>query len=137
MIVYVAGSSEELDRAERAMAMVRASGNEVANDWVREIRESGLVNRNVPKRDARFLSLGAIGHVQRASLLWVLLPETEAGRTSWGCPFEMGVFAGRLQGTIAVSGCDRERSIFLALADLQFEADDEIFPLLIRWGSRG
>jgi len=42
--VYVAGSSKEMERAERVMNALRAAGHEITADWVAKIREVGVAN---------------------------------------------------------------------------------------------
>lgn len=112
--VYVAASSDELDRAEAAMAAVRAEGWEVTCDWVATIRRVGVANpRDVP-RDARgFWASEAMVGVDEADAVWLLAPEAGHAR---GAFVEFG-YAFARDKPIVVSGPTHACSIFTALVD--------------------
>ena len=139
MIVYIACPSAELERARRAMDAVRASGLEVAHDWVAQIDAiPGDPNRDIPPGPARALSLTAFRHLKRAGMLWLLFPEAETIGT-W---IETGgwlMASMQLAGArFIVSGGDVRRSIFLnGNAFRVFETDDDAIAWLQAPGSEG
>ncbi len=127
--VYVAASSDELDRAATAMLAVRNQGWRVAEDWVSTIRQVGVANPADVSRDARRgWSLDALDGVQRAAAVWLLAPEVGHGR---GAFVELG-FALGLGRRVVVSGPRHACSIFTALGT-EVALDSEAVDVLRGW----
>lgn len=124
--IYVAGSSDELDRAAEAIAAVRAEGWELTHDWVSVIRGVGHANPGAAKRETRAQwALADIDGVYRADAVWLLSPLKGAAR---GAFVELGYVLAlkrevpRSDGRrIVVSG--PIVSIFCAVADVEVETD--------------
>lgn len=140
MKVYVAGSSGEIERAEKWMAALRAAGFEVTSTWPETIRKVGSANPMTATREQRAMwSAQDLSEVSDAEVFWLLLPE---GKPSEGACVEFG-YAVMLGATakearalgildapnfwMIASGV--ERSIFTALAE-HFETDEKAFEVL-------
>ncbi len=88
MKLYIAGSSKDLDRCERAIAAVRALGHEVTFDWCAHVRSSpsgANVGSDAVLAEAARLCLAG---VMRAHLLWLLVPAVD--KPSAGAWWEVG-----------------------------------------------
>lgn len=84
--IYVAGSSKDIDRCERAVARCRAEGFTITEDWVRTMRTSAPDHL----LDAERLTACAIADlrgVATADVVWLLAPP--ASKPSAGCWGEM------------------------------------------------
>lgn len=82
MRVYVAGSSKDIDRCERAVARCREAGFTITEDWVAEMRASAPD----AQLDADHLMACAkadIRGVETADVVWLLAPP--ASKPSAGC----------------------------------------------------
>lgn len=122
--VYVAASSDEIDRAVRWIAMLRGAGIHVTSSWPEVItRESaGVANpREASVEDRRRWSSQDLNEVQAADVLWMLAPTRASGR---GAYYEAG--AADALGNVVVASGDTKQSIFLARAT-EFDTDDEAF----------
>lgn len=118
MKFYVAGSSKEIERAERIMAALRAAGHEITEDWCAQMRAEGTDDRLLSRHQrAMYDSLDARGVIE-CDWFWLLVPETESS----GAWVELGIAIGNLNASM-VSG-NLRRSIFLALANELFSSDD-------------
>lgn len=89
--VYVAGPSSEIDRCERAIALLRAQNIDVTHDWPRVMRAAG------PESDLDIATLRGhllddINGALDADLLWLLLPSP--GRQTIGAWVELGAVLG-------------------------------------------
>lgn len=119
--VYILGASAELERATRAVRMVRAAGYEVAFDWPANMRREGLRSDRELGSGVRFASMQAcLGAATSADIVWLLLPS--AGVETVGAWVELGAalastrsFLGGVEAVLA-TGSDSQRSIFLEAA---------------------
>lgn len=110
MRVYVAGSSDELDRVEWAEAHLRGRGIEVVSCWTCEVRAQRTGNpteQDIRRAAARMCLDG----VRQADLVWVLMPL----RCSHGAFLEFGVALAT--GTQIVVSGDTHRSIFCSVVE--------------------
>jgi hypothetical protein len=139
MKVYVAGSSGEIERAEKWMASLREAGIEVTSTWPEVIRKVGEANPMTASREDRMLwAAQDLSEVSNATVFWFLLPEgqsTAGAYTEFGYALFLGATArearalgiGAPQFRVVVSG--KETSIFTALAE-HFASDEEAFRSL-------
>jgi hypothetical protein len=123
--IYIAASSDELERAGRAFAAARAVGFEIAHDWIEDIEREGSSN-DVPEdiaiRCANADLRGAVG----ARFFWALSTNDYSSR---GQHVEIGgrlATAGRT--SIVLSG-PLVPCIFLA-GILRFNTDIEALAYL-------
>lgn len=126
MIVYVAASSSERERARWALAAVKdAPGLVLSHDWLEHIEAVGSANRGISPQDARRYAEAAVQNVLRASLLWLLVP-TEP---TFGAGVELGIAALAVRAQIRAprfviaSGGRRDVSIFVGLAPRYFRTE--------------
>ena len=56
MKVYVAGSSKEIERCEKAMAAVRGAGFELVFDWIENLRKTGKPDHELTFEEASMIS---------------------------------------------------------------------------------
>lgn len=84
--VYVVGQSKDLERARRAMSVVRLRGHAVTFDWVAEIERVGAASP--PGAQRRQSALAGMRGVNEADVLVFLHPPL--GMTSTGCWWELG-----------------------------------------------
>jgi hypothetical protein len=140
MKVYVAGASSEIERAEKWIAALRATGVEVTSTWPEIIRKVGVANpMTAPREQRQIWSAQDLSEVSHAEVFWFLLPEgvpTAGAYTEFGYAMFLGAAArearecgisGAPPFWIIVSG--KETSIFTALAD-HYDSDDEAFRAL-------
>jgi len=123
MKLYIAGSSDELDRAAHWHAQAREiPGVEVMSTWPDNITEVGEANPTDATDDQREAwAECCLAEVQTSDVLWLLMPQEGPGR---GAFFELGVAVD--QGLeIVVSGLDQHASIFTALAGESYACDTE------------
>lgn len=117
--VYVAGSSEELERVSYWQTVLRNEGIDVVGDWVEMVREVGEANpRGGGSAERQAHARSCLSAIEGADILWVLVPDGTPGR---GAYYEAG-YARALGLTVIFSG-DYEQSIFGAMAD--YEHDDD------------
>ena len=120
--VYIAGSSKELERAEKAAEMIREiPGIEIVSQWVQCIQDVGASNPKAKEWQRRKWADGDLLRVARSDLFWALLPTTPTA----GLWFEWGYARRKLIRVIA-SGGERYQSIFTSLADWHVESDDQV-----------
>ncbi len=137
--IYIAGSSKEWQRAEQWMIQCRAMGFIVTSTWIDEIRKvaaertagdfAKAANPVVATQADRLQwSNGNIAAIDRASHLWLLVPERAT--PSQGAFFEFGyaLASGR---TTCASGGDQS-AIFTACANWLCDTDDQAYGYLIR-----
>jgi len=123
--VYVAGSSDEIERAERNIAVLRALSTpahpiEVVSTWPSLIKAVGAANpADASTADRKAWSLADVAELERATILWLLAPTVGAGR---GAYFELG-YALALGMTIIASG-PTTQSIFPSLG-MEFQTDQQ------------
>lgn len=132
--VYVAASSEEIDRATMAMAALRDRGVVVTSTWPDVIAsQSGVSNpRDADRLDRMRWSVTDLQQVGAAGILWLLSPSNGTGRGAYaelgfayGCPL-----GGEHPRAIVVSG-DTKQSIFSALG-YEFKTDAEAFEFVVK-----
>lgn len=113
--VYIAGSSYEIDRAERAVAALIDRGVHVTSSWPRVVRTVGNPNpRGATVSDRFRWSVDDLAQVRDADLLWFLVPpisppeaHTRGGWVEAG--YAMGL------GKVVIFSGDTKQSIFCAL----------------------
>lgn len=126
--VYVAGSSAELERAERAIAELEAAGIVVTSTWPLNVRDQGgIANPTEAPRDLRQrYSTSCLGQLRDADLLWVLVPDRAA--PTIGAWVEYG-YAIAFNKQIVFSG-DTRQSIFCSLG-LEFASDERAHAYIV------
>lgn len=130
MRVYVAASSQELDRATWAMDAIRAvPGLELAHDWTEVIRREGSANRNLGPRVRGDAARDCLARVTDAHVCWLLAPKT---RTS-GAWFEFSWYCASrtTRPSTAIASGDTDQSIFCSLADYEFTQDERALAWLM------
>ena len=129
MRIYIAGSSDELDRASKWIEMLRVSGLDVTHDWPAMVRDVGEGNpKGATSEDRRGWATSCVEAVRDANLLWLLMPI----KTSFGAFSELGIAIER-QTPIVVSGPLLHRSIFTDLADRVYADDQMAFACVSGW----
>lgn len=86
MKVYVACSSNELIRAEGAIALLRDMGIEVAYDWPAEVRATRRAN-GLGAYEALAVRETVRRAIQQSSVVWALLPDGASAGVWWECGF--------------------------------------------------
>lgn len=118
MKVYIAGASQEIERAERAIHLARVAAFEIAFDWPAQVREVGDANpADASDGQRRAWADALLTGVDGCHAFWLLAPAAP----TIGAWIEFGRALARGKYTL-VSG--RGESIFLASA-LESAADDE------------
>lgn len=138
--VYVAGSSRDLERAERVIAELRAiPGVEVPVDWPAQMRAHGP-DEGLSAEERHGFALEDAAGVERARVLVLLRPTPET--PSAGAWVELGIAIGaslvrrRVSGrttVVVVSGCGTP-CIFDALlpSECAVSTDDEAVAIVRR-----
>lgn len=119
MKVYIAGSSQELRRASRALEIAEKLGLEVVSTWVSQIKLDGNANP-IDFETRRACSDQDLAEVRDCDVLWLLVPLDD--RYSHGAFVEYGYAAAC--NKIIVSSGPTVRSIFCSLGH-EFGADAE------------
>jgi nucleoside 2-deoxyribosyltransferase len=120
MRIYVAGSSDQLERVEDAMIALERKGHTICHDWVTPVKQVGEANPPDASLYARLRwARDDLAGVDSAQVLWVLMPSKEG----FGAGVELG-YAIAKGIPIVVSGC-HTRSIFTAFATECFDRDDQ------------
>lgn len=140
MKVYVAGSSAEMERAEKQMAALRVAGIEVTSTWPEVIKKVGAANpMDASREDRAMWAATDLAEVASSDVFWLLLPNgaPSAGAfTELGYAVMLGAVArqarlAEVEGVpdlwIICSGT--EKSIFSALAHHFATDDDAIYVL--------
>lgn len=124
--VYVAGSSDELDRAEQVIARLRAAGITVTSTWAENIRKVGASNPRDASREQRgHWSHVCLSEVDAAQVVLFLAPGRGHGRGGY---YEVGY--ANAKGKHLLASGDTVQSIFLALGR-EFETDHEAIRYLV------
>ena len=119
--VYVAGASSEMDRATAAVLQLRAAGHELTSTWLDTVAKVGDANpSSASGEQRRSWSITDLAEVERADVLWFLVPSSGTTRGAW-C--EQG-FSYALGKVIVCSGTNTTQSIFCALGE-EFITDRE------------
>jgi hypothetical protein len=123
--IYVAASSQEIPRAQRAMRSLRAAGHAIVGDWTVPVLARGYggdANRQVPPAERRSESMACLKAVTEAEAVLLLAPETR----SCGCWVELGYALAERQRRpelLVCSAGDVKQSIFCQLTHA-FGTDD-------------
>lgn len=125
--VYVAGASDELERAQRAIDFIRSIGWTITHDWVADVRrvrvEGGRADADLTSDEMRELAAADLAAVQGAELVWLLVPNTP----STGAWVELGYALALNRWTnaprIIASGPRAAGSLWCSLLE-QFETDE-------------
>lgn len=160
MNIYIAGSSNELDRAELWIARAKTAGWTVTLDWTIPIREKGSGN-DLPFVEKRMYARADREAIFNADAFWFLVPrETMSFGAAWefGLAHSLRWYGGRYTppsrkvlgpegeilgysdfGTAAarlnhvvLSGPKSGDHIFTTLADMAFPRDEDAFEYLLR-----
>lgn len=87
MIVYVAGSSDEIDRARRWIAALRTDGIHVTSSWPENVAAVGSANpRDAATPDRARWANNCVDELVRAELIWFLAPAPTKRRDPCCCP---------------------------------------------------
>lgn len=137
MLIYIAGSSSDLDRVRKWMATVQefsagemtvaaAPGIELTHNWVASIERAGGANPvNVSFHERASWAADDLIGVREADLLWVLMPPGISDGAMW----EAG-YANALGKELIISGPNTERTIFTARACC-FETDEAAWDYIV------
>ena len=148
MNIYIAGSSNELDRAELWIARAKAAGWAPTLDWTIPIREKGSGN-DLPFVEKRKYAKADRDAIFAADAFWFLVPREIM---SFGAAWEFGLahslrrFGGSLNepsdvymegvhahlNHVVLSGPKSGDHIFTTLADMAFPRDEDAFEYLLR-----
>lgn len=110
--VYVAGSSREIERAERCAVLLSGSGVRVTSTWMANVRKVGDGNpRCAAPHDRLRWANGCLTDIHAADAVVILVPPAETG--SIGAWVETG-YAHALAKAMVFSG-DTKQSVFCAL----------------------
>lgn len=125
--IYVACSSREIDRAERAMASIRAAGGEVTFDWTADVRTYG--SKAPDATTGMRCATADLAGVETANVVLVL-----DGEYSYGRIVEHGA-ALALRKPVVVSGVPQGR-IWETLDAARVSGDDEAVILALALAHR-
>ncbi len=119
MKVYIAGSSQHLDLADRMHQLLTdCLYITLTSAWVESVRKVGAANPVDASFDDRARLANACLHgVAQCDVLWLLYPDHPV--VSFGAALEFGAALTDTRITV-VSGLDAKRSIFTSLADQVF-----------------
>lgn len=123
--VYVAAASAEVSRARHAMRELEIHGYEVTSNWPDVIESVGVANPpGATAFDRRHWSWTCLQQLERASVLWLLMPEAP----TVGAFVELGYAIARAK-RIVTSG-DTRRSIFTSTGQ-EFATDGDALAFLL------
>lgn len=127
-LVYVAGASAELERAESAIRRARAQGLVVTYDWPISFRAAQATggDDSLGRADRYRVACEDRDGVLRARALWLLAPR----RGSTGAGFELGL-AYAWGKHVVVSG--ENRHLFASLAHVEVDRDEEAISQLLAY----
>lgn len=135
--VYVAGSSAELERAQRAIDFIRSIGWEVVHDWVADVRrerlEGGRQDSDLSDEERRTFAHKDLTSVGDAELVWLLVPNNP----STGAWVELGYALAltrvliHIAPRIIASGPAAAGNLFCSLLD-RFDTDEDAMAELSR-----
>lgn len=129
--VYVAASTGEIERAEKAMELVRAADLEVTSTWVEDVRKHGANPVAASTKKRLGWAESCLRGVRKAGALWLLMPE----EFSHGAFTELGYALG-VQKPVVISGSGLGRSVFTVLGEC-VATDMDALPVLCRWRDEG
>lgn len=142
MKVYVAGSSNDLERVRAAQRRLRVAGAEISFDWTLDIelaRVSGKTDADLSEPQRAVASIGCLDGVRLARVFWLLAPPAHApSRGAWG---ELGYAIALAERdpnrTILVSGPGARETIFTSHPLVTSGDDASVAEFLERWARRG
>ena len=125
--VYVAAGSDEMERAKKWIAALRAKNIPVTCTWVDTVTKVGDANpRDAELEQKLKWCLKDIQEALQSQIFWMLMPKI----TSFGATFEFAFFVAltdKAETMTIVSG-DWKKSIFTAFAAPNvFDTDEEAF----------
>jgi nucleoside 2-deoxyribosyltransferase len=122
--VYVAGSSRELERAERVIAEAQRRGFIVTQDWPAAVRAAGASNEGLTHEQRTSAARECMRGVHTADAVVLLVPA--AGVETIGAWFELGYAVSRGLRVFASTPAGREEStVFLALHAVSTLSSDQ------------
>lgn len=125
MKIYVAGSSNELERARRWIRELRATGWTITGDWPEVIAAVGDANpRDASEAERWRWSYDDLEAVNRADVVWLLAPAVGTGRGAY-CEVGYALACGKH----VISSGDTRQSIFLAQTK-EYATDEAAFGAL-------
>lgn len=135
--VYVAGSSRDLERAERVIAALRAiPGVVVPVDWPAAMRKHGPDDGLSDDNRERFAAEDANGAIN-CTVFLLLRPTLDAPSAGAWAELGMALSAstareelGELRTPLVIIGGEGTRCIFDALADVTLKTDDEAVAIV-------
>lgn len=133
--VYIAASSQDIDRVKHWTEHLRLAGIAVTSGWVDSIAENdGIANPRNVTRDVRMrYSRQNAEAIDKAHLLWFLMPA--ADKTTCGAWWEHG-YAYKAGKFLVASGVDTERSVFCSFGH-EFKDDMTAFSTICRFAREG
>jgi len=128
--VYLAGSTQDIERVKRWKGALVSVGVEVVSTWIEVIEKVGGANpRGATKVQRADWSTTDLAEVASADVLWFLVPPADkATRGAW---LEFGYAVAR-HITLISSG-DTRQSIFTAMG-IELETDEDAFYLITGFG---
>lgn len=130
-LVYVAGASAEVERAEAIIRELRSRGFTITHDWTHSVRKNRALGYRESALSAETraeLVAEDLAGVRRADVFLFLAPaEDVVTRGAWvelGCASNLGNIV------IFVSGANARESMFTELADYIFDDDDAALQAL-------
>jgi len=124
--VYLAGSTQDIERAKRWRDALVSAGVEVVSTWIEVVEKVGSGNpQDATKVQRADWSTTDLAEVASADVLWLLVPPADkAARGAW---LEFG-YAVERRITLISSG-DTRQSIFTAMG-IELETDEDAFYLI-------
>lgn len=120
--VYVAGSSDEIERARHWIERLRDFGVVVTSSWPESMElYNGVANPRGDKKAREAIAKNCYVEVAGSALLWLLAPSKGHGR---GAYCELGI--AYMNGLDIVVSGDCEQSVFCALG-LETSTDEKAF----------
>lgn len=131
MKIYVAGASAELERAESAIASLRAAGHEITHDWpavIRRVRiEGGQKDSDLTDEERHGHAHDDLLAVERADVLWLLVPDAPTSGAWVELGFAIGLAwpdtATEGPRLVIVSGAKHRNALFCSMGDQAFDDD--------------
>lgn len=138
-MIYVAASSEEIERAEKWSHALRGEGISVTSVWPETIRrvqrERAMKSTNEASNpaaatvaDRRKWSMENVTQILASELFWLLVPTPP--NLSQGAYWEHSLAWRERKLTIASGGGDNQRFVFTALSQILCDDDEQAFDLI-------
>lgn len=124
--VYIAASSEEVERAEYWTSQLAKRGIVTTSSWLEDAKSPLGCNRVSSTQEERLAAADDCqAGVENADLVWILMPSSH----SMGAFWEFG-FATACELATCVSGANQYKSVFSAKAKYTFETDEAAFDFI-------